>query len=114
MSTSAFCDQQAPAKTENYSPQSRVPVEVLAAQYNIRLPAPEELPKSYTSVRMWLNRRIATLDGRNKRVWQELRMDQSRLAYVREQNKARVKAYRARHCQPKTMVGQNSDMDVVY
>ena len=113
MSLAATTSDQPQAMTKVYSPQSRVPVEVLAAQYNIKLPAPDELPRSYTSVRMWLNRRIATLDGRNKRVWEELRKDQSRLAYVREQNKARVKAYRARHSQPRAMAGQNSGVPVL-
>ena len=85
------------ATAKPYSPRSRVPVELLAAQYNVELPAPEDLPRSYTSVRVWLTRRIATMNGRNKRVWQDLKKDQARLAYVRKQNKARVNTYRAGH-----------------
>jgi hypothetical protein len=79
-----------------YTPRKYIPVEELAAQYNIVLPALEDLPKSYTSLRMWLNRRIAALNGRNNRLWQEVKADEAHLAYVQQQNRQRVLAYRVR------------------
>jgi hypothetical protein len=75
-----------------------VPVEELAAAYGITLPSVDQLPPSYTSLRMWLNRRIATLSGKHKQVWQTTKQDPDKLARVREANKHRVHAYRER-CQ---------------
>lgn len=62
------------------------------AQYDIVLPAVDDLPKSYTSLRMWFNCHIATKCGRYKRLWQELKQDAAHLQYVREQNRLHVLA----------------------
>ena len=72
------------------------PLETVAATYGITLPPLEQLPPSYTSLRMWLNRLIATLEGRHKRLWQQTKQDPERLQRVRDANKLRVQAYRKR------------------
>jgi len=72
------------------------PVEAIAAQYGITLPAPEELPPSYTSVRMWLTRRVATLQGRHKQAWENTKRDPDKLQRARQANRARVDAYQSR------------------
>jgi hypothetical protein len=73
-------------------------VEATAAFYGIQLPTVEQLPSSYGgSLRMWLNRRLAAIAGKNKRMWQVTKQDPERLQKVREANKLRAQAYRARH-----------------
>ena len=73
-----------------------VPVEELAAAYGITLPSVDQLPPSYTSQRMLLNRRITTLSGKHKQAWQRTEQDPDKLARVREANRLRGHAYRER------------------
>jgi len=50
------------------------PVELLAALHGITLPKECDLPATY-SLRKWLTRRLATLNGRHKAVWQSIKVD---------------------------------------
>jgi hypothetical protein len=73
------------------------PLAELAAQHGIKLISFEELPASYeNSLRVWLNHRIATLEGVHKRRWAQVKEDPERLQKAREANRARAKAYRQR------------------
>lgn len=49
-----------------------LPVQLLADMHHITLPKPHELPASY-SMRMWLTRRLHTLEGRHKAAWQAIK-----------------------------------------
>ena len=72
-----------------------VPVDVLAAQYGITLPA--QLPPSYSgSSRMWLNRKLRALQGKNATAWRGIKADHVRHKKVIEQNNSCSKAYRNR------------------
>jgi hypothetical protein len=77
-------------------PAPRAPVEAIAAAFNITLPETQQLPPSYTSLRMWLTRRIATLEGKHKQAWRVLKEDPKRLQRARAANRERVRAYRSR------------------
>jgi hypothetical protein len=75
----------------------------LAAQHGIKLISFEELPASYeNSLRVWLNHRIATLQGVHKRRWEEVKEDPERLQRARETNRARARAYKERKASRKT------------
>jgi hypothetical protein len=78
---------------------SKLPtVEQLAAQHGISLPAANQLPASYT-LRMWLTRKLATLDGRHKQVWQRIKQDPDKLQHNRDTNRMRVQRWCQRQCQ---------------
>jgi hypothetical protein len=74
-----------------------VPVDVLAAQYGITLPA--QLPPSYSgSSRMWLNKKLRALQGKNATAWRVIKADPVKHQKVIEQNNSCSKAYRKRKC----------------
>ena len=73
------------------------PLAELAAKHGIELIGIEDLPPSYeNSLRVWLNRRIATLEGVHKRRWAQVKDDPEKLQRAREANRARASAYRER------------------
>ena len=77
-------------------PPPRAPVEAIAAAFNITLSETQQLPPSYTSLRMWLTRRIATLEGKHKQAGRALKQDPQRLQRARAANRERVRSYRSR------------------
>jgi hypothetical protein len=75
-----------------------LPVEQLAQLHGIVLPQEHELPASY-SMRRWLTRRIATMQGHHKEVYRQIKSDPERLEKYRASTRRRVQAWRARHSQ---------------
>jgi hypothetical protein len=84
------------------SPPSRqpklVPVEILAAQFgDTDLPSANELPPSYQgSTRMWLNRKLRALQGKNAQAWKSIKADPEKHQRVAQQNNSCSRAYRKR------------------
>ena len=77
------------------------PLVELAAKHGIKLISIQELPPSYeNSLRVWLNHRIATLEGVHKRRWARVKEDPEKLHRAREANRTRAKAYRERKASP--------------
>jgi len=71
------------------------PVEVLAALHGIALPQECELPASYT-LRKWLTRRLATLNGKHKKVWQSIKTCPQKMEAHREATRVRMQKLRQR------------------
>jgi hypothetical protein len=94
----------APLTAANTAPPQLPTVEQLAAQHGISLPSVRQLPASYT-LRMWLTRRLATLDGRHKLVWQRIKQDPEKLQRNRDANRKRVQKWRRRQCQLRATPG---------
>lgn len=76
-------------------PQKRLSVEDLAAVHGITLPNAAQLPESYT-MRMWLTRRLATIQGKHKQVWQNIKANPEKAQRAREATRIRVQKYRQR------------------
>ena len=74
---------------------SKVPVEVLAKFHNIALPRLEDLPPSYT-LRHWVTGKIATLQGKRKAEWQQIRSDPAKMQQHREASRIRMQLCRRR------------------
>jgi len=94
---SATCTAASYVNNEGAKKRQLLPVQVLADLHGIMLPSPEELPPSYTSMRMWLTRRIATLQGRHKETWLRIKSDPVKLQAVRAATRQRVHRWRMAH-----------------
>lgn len=75
-----------------------VPVEILAARFGITdLPSADELPPSYQgSTRMWLNRKLRALQGKNAQAWKSIKANPMKHQRVAQQNNSCSRAYRKR------------------
>lgn len=73
----------------------KVPIETLATNHNISLPKPEDLPPSYT-LRRWVTRKIATLQGRRKEEWQRIKSNPIKMQQHRESTRIRMQLSRQR------------------
>lgn len=74
---------------------SKVPVEALAKFHNIALPRAEDLPPSYT-LRRWVTRKIATLQGQRKAEWQRIKSDSVKMQQHRQASRIRMQLCRQR------------------
>lgn len=79
--------------------RAKSPVEQLALLHGITLPNKHQLPPSY-SMRMWLTRRIASMQGRHKLVWQRIKNNPQRMEAHRQGSKMRMQRFRARAKMP--------------
>lgn len=82
--------------TDQLPRRKLMPVDQLAQLYGNTLPLEHELPTSYT-MRRWLTRRIAALQGHHKEVYRRIKSDPERLLKYRAATKKRMQAWRARH-----------------
>jgi hypothetical protein len=74
--------------------QKKLPsVHHLAASHGITLPKESELPATY-SMRKWLTRRLATLNGRHKAVWQSMKSNPQKLEAHRDATRRRMQRLR--------------------
>lgn len=79
---------------QSVSTKKLMPVDQLAMLHGITLPHPSELPASY-SMRKWVTRRIATLAGWHKQVWQQIKDNPTRLQAHRQGSALRMRRLRA-------------------
>jgi hypothetical protein len=68
-------------------------VQQVAAIHGITLPHESELPATYT-MRKWLTRRLATLNGRHKAVWQSIKHNPDKLHAHCEATRRRMRRMR--------------------
>lgn len=73
-----------------------LPVDQLAMLHGIVLPSEEQLPASY-SMRRWLTRCIATLNGHHKHIYNKIKSDPHGLVKYRAAARERARAWRAKH-----------------
>jgi len=82
-------------KSSKHRDKSKLTTAALAQLHGITLPREEELPASYT-MRMWVTRRLASMQGRHRAAWQRIKGDPARLQTVRAATRQRVRKWRSK------------------